>query len=654
MKRIVVGLVLVAGSLATALSVSAQTYLPSTTVQSRTAEADLVRSWYRDYLGREPGVELTAWVELLRGGMSPIDVQATILGSDEFFNQKGRDTQTWVLETLQAVTWQEPPLDVLRQWTNRLNTLRGDRFALAREILQAQAQLDVGSSTTASAAATDIAMRVATASRLLIETGDFELAGTQQGRQLNLRSRAVESSANELANLLRMRSYQPTQVSAAITSLERSIGEVQNVLANPPGTAPGTSALARRLSTLVSDLRISSSGYGGSTPPSSTLPGYQTYDQQQLLTQLDSVRRAAQSVLQLFVTQSSTNYNARLITRDLESFAAAADSLDRNMRSGTSYQRLSWDLDALRSQATSLRPRLTEGQTPPFTRLYWNSVESGLAQMADTMARASGNTGSLPPNNGGLTPVNPGSNTTTIVPLVDQAVMQVDAFLVATGPLVFGVPDVPSLQKDIRTLRGRLMELRQLAAQNRRADELAYTLQLASADLDSIDARWNRIAGDYRLVNPIRLTGLADSLTRIDTAIRASGTSSGVLKPDVSSRVNLLVSTLDSNLAGFKTTLAPFANYPEFRSMQLFIEQMSGYTASVAQQQLQARPDPSQQLRLTAGMLRQVELLSTYTQRLEDRARAANHRDAVAVAVNLKQRIGQINDLVYDLEREIQ
>src|SRR5688500_9877445 len=74
----------------------------------RPREEQQVRQWYNDYLGREVGPELRAWVELLKSGMSPLDVQATILGSDEFFNQKGRDTQSFVIETLQSVTWEEP------------------------------------------------------------------------------------------------------------------------------------------------------------------------------------------------------------------------------------------------------------------------------------------------------------------------------------------------------------------------------------------------------------------------------------------------------------------------------------------------------------------------------------------------------------------
>src|SRR6187455_1048014 len=56
-------------------------------------EANSVRGWYRDYLGRDVGPDVSALVNLMRGGMSPTDLQATILGSEEFYSQKGRDPQ---------------------------------------------------------------------------------------------------------------------------------------------------------------------------------------------------------------------------------------------------------------------------------------------------------------------------------------------------------------------------------------------------------------------------------------------------------------------------------------------------------------------------------------------------------------------------------
>src|SRR6266850_7315843 len=150
-------------------------------------EANTIRGWYRDYLGRDVGQDLSALVNLLRGGMSPTDLQATILGSDEFYSQKGRDPQTFVRETLQAVTWSEPSYSDLQRWTDRLNQLRGDRFALAREILLS------GNSTQPQAPTVqlaDVATRLSSAAQLAVQTIDFEIASTPQGRQANLQAQA--------------------------------------------------------------------------------------------------------------------------------------------------------------------------------------------------------------------------------------------------------------------------------------------------------------------------------------------------------------------------------------------------------------------------------------------------------------------------------
>src|SRR4051812_11671507 len=117
---------------------------PGIAAVTNSPEANTIRGWYRDYLGRDPGQDLPSLVNLLRGGMSPPDLQATILGSDEFFSQKGRDPQTFIRDTLQAVYWTEPQYTDIQRWTDRLNQLRGDRFALAREILVAGAQPQSG------------------------------------------------------------------------------------------------------------------------------------------------------------------------------------------------------------------------------------------------------------------------------------------------------------------------------------------------------------------------------------------------------------------------------------------------------------------------------------------------------------------------------
>src|SRR5438093_2524023 len=173
----------------------ANSYSPTLASIVQGPEANTIRGWYRDYLGRDVGQDLTALVNLLRGGMAPTDLQATILGSDEFFSQKGRDPQAFIRDTLQAVTWSEPAYSDIQRWTDRLNQLRGDRFALAREILLSGRQQQPQP---ASAQLGDVAPRLASAARLAVETIDFEIGGTPQGRQANLQAQALFDAATQL------------------------------------------------------------------------------------------------------------------------------------------------------------------------------------------------------------------------------------------------------------------------------------------------------------------------------------------------------------------------------------------------------------------------------------------------------------------------
>ena len=222
----------------------------SATASTRSAESDQIRGWYRDYLGREVGPELSAWVELLRGGMPATDVQATILGSDEFYSQKGRDPQTFVLETLQSVNWAEPTVSELRRWTDRLNQLRGDRFALAREIVQAGAQPQSPANQVG-----DTAGRLTAAVRLAIETIDFEIGGTPQGRQANLQAQALLSACNQLQQTTAIRLTRTDDALLGLDSADRSYQALLTTLINPPGTAPSAAGIVRRIGTMLADAR---------------------------------------------------------------------------------------------------------------------------------------------------------------------------------------------------------------------------------------------------------------------------------------------------------------------------------------------------------------------------------------------------------------
>jgi hypothetical protein len=615
--------------------VLAQTVLAQPALAPRSAEADLIRSWYRDYLGRDVGPELTAWVELLKGGMSQTDVQATILGSDEFYYQKGRDPQTFVLETLQAITWSQPNTAELRRWTDRLTALRGDRFALVREIL-----LSSGQPQTGGAQIVETVHRLQSASRLLVDTIDFEIGDTAQGRQANLKAQALDTAVQDLHRVVSRTSYRPDDALLAIDAARRSSQALDSTLNNPPGTAPSASNIARRIGTMLTEAS------GSIRPPIAPVPvpgpgtgGGGGFDVAKLLEQITAASRGTQSLIQLLTSQSYQSYTYNVVLRDLDTFAASIANLDGLARRGTDRQRLQWELDTLRTQAERIEPQLLAGRPPYFVRLYWQSVNSSLDQMRDTLGASTGGSTVLRP-----TPLHE-----SILPLVDQAVSQIDVFLAGTNPLVFGVAEVPRVQRDVRNLRTRLLTLRQQAGAGESATALKQTLNEMVGDYQAAYTRWSQTVTTYRLQRPAQLSPVGETLNTVERMINEA-IASGDLTPSGPTRIGGLIAALNGELGGMRSALVAFSGYPEQRSLNLFVEQCAGYSQSIGDAQTSAATSIDSQRRLAAAMQRVIGLMQAEADSLNQRVLSAGTRDLQTKAADLIQRIARIGSLADEME----
>lgn len=617
----------------------------------RSAEAEQVRMWYRDYLGREPGPELTAWVELLRGGMSPLDLQATILGSDEFFNAKGRDPQTFVLETLQAVTWQQPTTNDLRRWTDRLTQLRGDRFALVREILMTNT---TNQPSVAAGTIVDLSTRLVSAVRLLGDTAAFELSGTLQGQQVALRTQATLDAAESFRRTVAQRNYRPESLQQELLNVERSFDAVQMSLSNPPGTAPSTASIARRVSTLLSDtrasLRLPTDPIYGEYPQPGT-PGTGAIEMQRILAQLDSISRGTQSIIQLYQTRGNMDYTYNTTLRDLDTFAGQLDNFRLSVQRTSSPQRLQWEFQQLNDQAARIRPQLLQGTPPTFTRLYWQSVESGLLQLSDTLARSTGGIGSNPTG-----PINPGPvyrpNQELLI-AIDQAMAQSDAFLAGLTPFVFGIPEVPRLQRDIRTLKGRLAELRQSAMQGNSQFDSAEQIRLMKLDFDTAYTRWSTIVEGYKLINYTKLSPVGRSIDQIDLLLSQDKTYIDVARPVYGSRAESLILAIGQDTAAMQTSLQALGNYAESRTISQSLGQLDGYTRTLTNLQRDRLRTYDEQRRTVALMQRIVQNVDANMLRLEDRALALRDRDGQLRAADLRRYTERLTGALNDLEREV-
>lgn len=606
-------------------------------------EANQIRGWYRDYLGRDVGPDLGALVNLLRGGMSTTDLQATILGSDEFYTQKGRDPQTFVRDTLQSVTWSEPSYADVRRWTDRLTQLRGDRFALAREIL-----LSTLRPPSEASELTDIASRLVAAARLADDTVDFELGGTPQGRQANLQAQALSDAATQLQRAAT--SSRPDDVNWALGGAERAYQALQSTLSNPSGTAPSASGIVRRIGTMLSDARRATGSVSvtpSATPPasippfssypplSSTLPPLTSVNGSSpdiVLDQVSAARRATESLIQTLTSEAYQDYTYNVVLRDLDTLAARLAALEPVVRSGASRDRLQVEVQSLADSANRVQSQLTTGRLPYSARLYWQSLQSSLAQLRDTLGVAATSPSTV---------LRPTPTHDSLLPLIDQAAAQIDVFLAATMPLVTSIPDLPSVQSDARSLKNRVLTLRQQAGAGQPAPALKQTLNGMIGDYQDAFDRWNRIVTTYRLNSPARLSSVGETLNRVEQLINEA-LASGNLTPQGPSRATQDLAQLNGEVSETRRILAAFTGYPEQPLLEGYLEQVAGYVVQI--NDALGRQSTGDARRLAVGMQGVIG-------RMQPQFDSLNQRLASAAALDQRQRVTDLQARAYRLGR---
>ncbi len=100
--------------------------------------AELVQAWYQRYLRRSVDWNgLQNWVGQFRRGMTQEQVQAALLGSDEYYQAHGGRPAGFVRGLYEDVLGRQASWGEVRGNVDRLNRLRGDRAAYAEQFLSA-------------------------------------------------------------------------------------------------------------------------------------------------------------------------------------------------------------------------------------------------------------------------------------------------------------------------------------------------------------------------------------------------------------------------------------------------------------------------------------------------------------------------------------
>jgi hypothetical protein len=237
-----------------------------------------------------------------------------------------------------------------------------------------------------------------------------------------------------------------------------------------------------------------------------------------------------------------------------------------------------------------------------------------------------------------------------LLPLLDQAASQLDVFLAGINSLVFSIADVPSVQRDARSLKNRVLTMRQQAMAGEPASVLKQTLSSMVDDYRYAYDRWNRIVTSYRLVNPARLSPVGETLNRVEQMIN-DALASGDLTSTGPTRISQNLSLLSSEVQDARATLGLYAGYREQQALDLYLEQLAGYVQSISDSLSRATTVDAR--RLAVAMQGVIGRMQVEIDSLNQRTATAGTREQRDYAADLRTRAYRIGRLVDDIEAEL-
>jgi hypothetical protein len=100
--------------------------------------ADMIDSWFRRYLGRSvDSGGLSARLALLRRGGDPLDIEADIIGSGEYWERNGSNVAGFVRGLYRDILQRDARPYEIAIWARRYVANQANRSAVAREFIVA-------------------------------------------------------------------------------------------------------------------------------------------------------------------------------------------------------------------------------------------------------------------------------------------------------------------------------------------------------------------------------------------------------------------------------------------------------------------------------------------------------------------------------------
>ena len=437
---------------------------------------DFIRNLYRSYLRREPSQgEVELWVRNMRGGMSQLDAQANILGSEEYFLRHQNNLQAVVVGFYQDILGRQPNANDVAIWSNNW---RGDRLAYSRQFVSA-AQQELAVRLIVPVQPLDLGARLVATAQHVGQAAQFELFGGFQGRRIQAQTNALTMACQNLRQAL-ARQFPEAKWNAMIEA-EASYEAMQESMRGQQFAAPRTSQHLGNLGQLLQEARRTLPGVAPQ-PVVAMSPfagGIDAQTFERFARAYNSMTRAAQSRGLTTRLAAARDPSSNMALRDVEFFVSQMEAMQYRIRVGAPVAEIQATFVQVRQLAFGIQDHLRRVPAHPQVMGAWNMVGEEMTRF------------------GGLIGVPTGGEAARnlfpeFIAAADQSIAQVDAFLAGFQPLVLYSPNSPRLISHGQALRGSIAQLRQEAALGATKLQLAGRLE----EVNEMLRRTNAVLGE--------------------------------------------------------------------------------------------------------------------------------------------------------------
>jgi hypothetical protein len=161
---------------------------------------------------------------------------------------------------------------------------------------------------------------------------------------------------------------------------------------------------------------------------------------------------------------------------------------------------------------------------------------------------------------------------------------------------------------------------------------------------------WNRLATTTQLYNPPHLSPIGESLNRVEQLIN-QGLNSGDLAPQGPTRIAQDLALLNGELTEARRNLASLNGYREQQSINLYIEQLSGYVQQI--NTAISQPTMLDARRLAVGMQGVIGRMQADVNSVNQQVAGPLTPTLRQQATDLSLRVSRMGQLVDDVESQL-